>query len=434
MSSRTTINSIKSGDIEGILHLAGRVLACDRDRDRDHDRGSARIVLADGTGSLEIESDAASIGRIHAGDWIRARGTVEEARFRASSLEVLTPFRGQDPFPSPGGEYYRLHDEHQRAKFLRRRARCLAAIRAFFDQQGFVEVQTPHRVICPGLEPHLRAEPAGPGRFLITSPEYQMKRLLAGGLERIYFLGPCWRGDETGPQHLDEFCMLEWYQAFSTIEQLMEQTEALLQHLAREVTGGTTISYQGEEVRLELPFTRITVAEAFSRYAGVDTRGVTATAQLRALAQGAGIGPFTEDAPFEEVASRILVERVEPALGARPTFLHDFPAPLAALSRLKPDDPTVAERFELYAGGLELANAFGELTDPDEQLARLREDQRVRRDAGAPVHPVDWRFIEALREGIPPATGIALGVDRLVMLLCDAAHIGQVVAFAPHEI
>jgi lysyl-tRNA synthetase class 2 len=178
------------------------------------------------------------------------------------------------------------------------------------------------------------------------------------------------------------------------------------------------------------------VAEAFSRYAGVDLRGVVDAPELGRRAEAAGIGAYAPGAPYDAIAAHILVDRVEPRLAAleRPVFLHDFPAPLAALARIKPSDPTVAERFELYAGGLELANAFGELGDPDEQLRRLERDAEARRAAGAPVYPIDQRFIQALREGIPPAAGIALGMDRLLMLLSDAPEIGQVVAFGPGEV
>lgn len=407
-------------DLNGRLHLAGRVLAVE----------GRTFILADETGSVKLTTTTGGMPR--AGDWIRVitgDGVVQ-------LLELLTPYRGERPFPSPGGEYYRLHGgPEQRAMVLRMRARTLAAIRSFFDEQGFIEIQTPLRVRCPGLEPHLVAEPAGDGECLITSPEYQMKRLLAAGLERIYFLGPCWRGDEVGPHHLGEFCMLEWYQAHSTIEELMEQTEELMAHVSRQVCRTTSIRYKGVDLELEPPYRRITVAQAFAEHAGVDLAGVMEAEQLRRRAEERGLGPFFADARYEEIASRILVERVEPALiGPTPAFLYDFPAPLAALSRLRADNPSVAERFELYAGGLELANAFGELTDPDEQLARLQHDQHARRESGMQVHPIDKRFIDALREGIPPSAGIALGVDRLVMLLCDIEDIRQVVAFAPDEV
>jgi lysyl-tRNA synthetase class 2 len=394
-----------------------------------------RLVLADASGRIDVRVPHGALPA--AGDHVWVDGTLDGGALRARRLTVLTPHRGRDPFPSPGGEYYRLHrGSPGRAANLRRRSRCLAAVRAFFTARGYTEVQTPCRVASPGLEPHLRALPAGPGRYLITSPEYQMKRLLASGLERIYSLGPSWRGDELGPQHLTEFSMLEWYRAYCSLEQLMEETEQLLAHVAGAVLGGPELVYQGRPLSLAPPFERVTVARAFAEHAGVDLAGATTAAELRRRAEAAGLGPLDPDAPYEELASRVLVQRVEPALARRPrpVLLYDFPAPLCALSALRPEDPAVAARFELYAGGLELANAFFELTDPDEQRRRLRQDQRQRRAAGAEVYPLDERFLAALGEGIPPAAGIALGLDRLVMLLCDAPRIQEVVAFAPDEL
>jgi elongation factor P--(R)-beta-lysine ligase len=423
-ANRRTLTQATSNAVDGaVVQLLGRVLATD----------ATALRLTDESGEVQIIHG----GLAHAaGDWVRLDAHAVDGVLHAEAIAVLTPHRGARPFPSPGGEYFRLHSgPRARAELLRLRARCLASIRAFFDGQGYVEVQPPGRVRCPGLEPHLVALESG-DHHLITSPEYQMKRLLAGGMERIYALGPCWRGDEVGAQHLTEFCMLEWYQAFSGADELMTQTEQLLAAVAQEVLSTRRLEYQGRALDLSPPFARISVSAAFAAHAGVDLTGVVDVERLRRRAEAAGHGPFTADEPFEGIASRILVDHVEPALARlpAPVFLHDFPAPLAALSRLKPDDPTVADRFELYAGGIELANAFGELTDPDEQLRRLEQDRQARQLAGAPVHPVDQRFIDALREGMPPAAGIALGVDRLLMLLCDEAEIGRVVAFGPDEV
>ena len=419
------------------LQLAGRILR------RGADGHS--LLLVDSSGAVQVELEGrveytedpgAAARPPEAGDIVQVSGVRRGQTVRADAVRILTSHRRERPFPSPGGEYYRLHaGAAPRAHQLELRSRCLRAVRGFFDERGFVEVQTPCRVRAPGLEPHLTAVASG-SRFLITSPEYHMKRLLAGGLERIYNLGPCWRDDECGPRHLGEFCMLEWYRAYCTLQQLMEETEQLLAQVAREILGSTSLRYQGQALSLEPPFERVSVRQAFLQYAGVDLGGVLDAPQLRTRVDAAGLGPVDAGAPFEETASRILVERVEPALAARPhpVLLHGFPAPLAALSRLDDEDPTVAQRFELYAGGLELANAFGELTDPREQARRLEQDQQQRAAAGREVYPVDHQFLGALREGMPPSAGIALGVDRLVMLLCDAAHIREVVAFAPDEI
>jgi lysyl-tRNA synthetase class 2 len=416
--SRVRIASLRPG----VAEVAGRVLRVDT--------AARRIVLADASGQLELTCPGKA-ALPEAGEHCAAQIRVDLGGAVTEQLERLERYRGAAPFPSPGGEFYRLH-RGARARNLELRARALAAVRAFFAEREFLEVQTPCRVRHPGLEPHLRPLEAGDGWYLITSPEYHLKRLLAGGLERIYSLGPCWRGDELGHQHLSEFCMLEWYHAYLPIDGLMRECEELVAAVARATLGTTSLRYQGLPLELAPPFLRLPVGDAFRR-AGVEP--TSDAAELARRAEAAGLGPFADAEPYEAVASRILVERVEPALrGDRPVFLHAFPAPLAALSRLSPQDPTVAERFELYAGGLELANAFGELGDPEEQRRRLREDQRARRAAGQPQYELDERFLAALAEGIPPSSGIALGVDRLIMLLCDSAEIGETVAFAPDEI
>ncbi len=407
--------------------LVGRILYID----------DYRLTIADESGALEIRmpqgfsKEAASV----AGDIVRIQGTIINKAIEPSRIDVLTPYRRAVPFPSPGCEFYRLHSGIKpRAEMLRFRARCLAAIRAFFDEQGYIEVQTPLRVNSPGLEPHLVAEKADPG-YLITSPEYHMKRLLVGGLEKIYFLGPCWRGEEQGAHHLSEFTMLEWYQAFFSIEELMRQTEDLLSFVAEKVCGTTKTCFCGCKIDLTPPFERMTVKEACLLYAGVQIPYENDVEGLKTAAEKAGFGPFAREESFEAIISEILVDKVEPALvKSKPVFLYEYPAPMAALSRIKADDSSVAERFEVYAGGLELANAFGELNDAEEQRTRFLEDQKARRRMGKPVYALDEKFLLALQEGMPPAAGIALGVDRLVMLLSGAEDIREVVAFANEEI
>ncbi|MCK5800387.1 MAG: EF-P lysine aminoacylase GenX, partial [Deltaproteobacteria bacterium] len=407
--------------------IAGRLIAVEGEH----------LVVADDTGQVHIQRGAVQDDAFRAGDIVRvdlapravATADARDTFPHAKAVRVLTPYRRDIPFPSPGGEFFRLHGgDNDRVAALRQRGRALIAIRSFFSARDYLEIESPLRVRHPGLEPHLVAASAGSGRYLITSPEYQMKRLLAGGLERIYFLGKSWREEEEGAWHLGEFTMLEWYRAFSDIETLKVETEALVRHVASSLGPDATARLPAG------PFAQITVGEACHRHAGVDIAGVVHADELSRRARQAGFD-VVEGEGFESILSRILVERVESALADHPAvFLCDYPAPVAALARLRDDDPSVAERFELYLHGVEIGNAFGELTDPDEQRRRFEADQRQREEAGDPAHDIDEHFIEALREGIPPSAGIAVGVDRVVAILTGMEHIGDTVAFRDDEL
>ncbi len=305
-----------------------------------------------------------------------------------------------------------------RLPFLRRRALLTQATRAFFAGRGYTEVETAYAVPVPGEEVHLRAwrtrqhGPDGAGRdlWLHTSPEFAMKRLLVAGAGPIFQLARVWRDGEGSRTHLGEFTMLEWYRPGASLAALMDETEALL--------------------RATLPpplaesFERITVAEAFQRWAGTDVLATEGDAA--GLARDAG-ATLRDGEGWEDLFFRLLLERVEPRLGReRPTFLTHWPASQAALARRDPADKRVALRFELFAGGMELANAFEELTDAAEQESRFVAD-RIRREAlYRPGWDRDDDFLAALRHGMPPASGIAMGFDRLAMLASGASRIEQV--------
>ncbi len=290
---------------------------------------------------------------------------------------------------------------------LQTRGRVLRAVREFFHDQGFDEVETPVRIPAPALEAHLDAPPSGRA-WLRTSPELHMKRLLAEGHARLYQMGPCFRAGECGRRHSPEFTLLEWYRAGADYTDILRDTEALLLRVFREVAGAERLSYGGRVIDLARPWHVLTVREAFRRWAGWDPV--------------AAWDPDRFDAD--------LVAKVEPALPQdRPCVLADYPAPAAALARLKPGDPAVAERWEVYVGGLELANAFSELCDAAAQRARFLEAAEARGRAGREVYPLDEPFLQALERGLPPCGGIALGIDRLVMLACDTADIADVRPF-----
>jgi len=305
---------------------------------------------------------------------------------------------------SPAADLERLRRTRTR---LERRARIVGAVRALLDGQGFFEVETPLRVASPAPERHIDHERSG-DRFLIASPELQMKRLLAAGYERIYQICRCFRRGERGGLHQPEFTMLEWYRLGGGIEDLMRDCEQLVEAAARAVDTFPAVARGGGTIDLTPPFPRLDLGNAFEQAAG--------------WLPGASPDPdrFDED----------LVDKVEPWLPAdRPAFLIGYPAAMASLARLSPEDPARAERFELYAGGLELANGFAELTDPAEQRRRFEAESSARAVAGLATAPLDERFLAALVHGLGDCAGIALGIDRLVMLLTDAISIDEVVAF-----
>ena len=339
---------------------------------------------------------------------------------------VVRRFAG-DAYPAPGTEVMRLPRERMTA--VQERALALRRARAVFAANGFVEVETPLLVPSPGLEIHLDAVEAGDG-WLITSPEYQMKRLLAAGFERIFQICKCFRAGEHGPHHASEFTMIEWYRAHAALDAIIADTE----HLVHAVCGSQ--ARVGERaIHVEPPWRRITVREAMRQWGGVRVDGAEPAEELAAEVQRAGI-ELADGGAWDDVFFAAWLARVDPALAAldHAIIVEDWPAPLAALARRRDDDPTTALRFEAYVGGIELANAFDELTDPVEQRARFVEDQRVRAARGRPVYPIDERLIAALAEGLPPSAGIALGFDRLVMLATGATDIAQVLAFTSDEL
>lgn len=321
-----------------------------------------------------------------------------------------------------------------RLPFLRRRAELTAATRAWFTAHGYTEAETPCLVPVPGMEVHLQAFRseyiphlgAGERRtlWLRTSPELALKRLLVGGAGPVFELARVWRNGEASPRHAPEFTMLEWYRPGLGLAGLMDETEAYVRALCPPVVG-----HAGVTCDLALPFERLTMAEAFRRWCnGLDilaTEGDTAC--LHQAARAAGLPP-REGEGWEDLFFRLLLERIEPQLGrGRATFLTHWPTPQAALARRDPADPRAALRFELFVAGIELANAFDELTDAAEQRARFAHDVAERRRLyGAEGWDVDEDFLAALEHGMPSGSGIALGFDRLCMLASGARSIGDV--------
>jgi lysyl-tRNA synthetase class 2 len=291
------------------------------------------------------------------------------------------------------------------------RARIIQAIRRFFVDQGYLEVETPHRIPAPAPETHIDTVPSG-SWFLHPSPELCMKRLVAAGYEKIFQICRVWREGERGSQHTPEFTLLEWYRSGIDYRDLMEECEAMIRNVPSSIGLGNVVSSRGHTLTLSAPWERISVSDAFHRYARMPM----------------------EKALEADLFDELMAQEIEPRLGTeKPTFLYDYPAERGALARLKKDDPALAERFELYIGGVEVANAFSELVDPDEQRRRFIKEQSLRRQMLKPTYPMPETFLEELG-GMGPSAGAALGVDRLVMVLIDVPRIDDVLAFTPEEL
>jgi elongation factor P--(R)-beta-lysine ligase len=328
-----------------------------------------------------------------------------------------------------------------RRPFLLARGAITAAVRGFFAEQGFVEVETSVLQVSPGNETHLHApmteimRPDGSRakRYLRTSPEFACKKLLTAGEQRIFELARVFRDRERGDLHLPEFTMLEWYRAGAPYDAIMADCIVVIARAA-QATGIGQFSFRG---RTADPFAEpelLTVAYAFEHFAGIDLLSTIFGSEGDRDALAAAAGPkvrVTEDDTWSDIFSKVLVEHVEPHLGqGRLTILFEYPSPEAALARVKADDPRVAERFEVYACGVELANGFGELTDAEEQRRRFQLSMAEKQRRYGEAYPLDEDFLAAVGE-MPEASGVALGFDRLVMLASGAPRIDQVVWTPP---
>jgi len=299
----------------------------------------------------------------------------------------------------------------ERTEALWIRARMIQAIRSFFIGRGYLEVETPHLIPAPIPEEHidvLRSE----DWFLHPSPELCMKRLLAAGHSRIFQICRCFRAGERGARHLPEFTMLEWYRRDADYRDLMEECEAMISEVAGHLNGRPSLRFRNMEISLHPPWERLTVDEAFRRYTPLS------------------VSEALRDDRFDE----LLAVHIEPHLGTeKPTILYDYPAALGSLARLKREDPALAERFEIYIGGLELANGFSELNDETEQRQRFLKTREDRSGLGKVTYPIPEKFLHDL-QCLPESSGIAFGIDRLAMLFADAAEIDAVSAWTPEEL
>ena len=405
---------------EGKVALRGRLL----------EFGLKKGRLQDETGDIELVVEANYEG-IKAGDLVELKGYVEGGVLRVSAMHLLAS--GRDSWAR--GDWVRFNSMTNKVRDnLVLRAAVFDAVRQFFREQGFLEVETPILARGSAQEEEIelftteyREGKTGYQFYLAPSPELYMKRLLGIGMERIYQITRSFRNAEIGPLHNPEFAILEWYRAYASYEEVMDDTEHLLAFTAKKVTGKSSIVRQGQVIDLSSPWRRISVCDAFERWADIDLRTCTEAGSLFRRANELGYGSANAGDRWEDLFHKILLEKIEPELiGMGAVHLFDYPSRLAALAKYKDNEPGIAERTEAYVGGIELTNAYTELNDPVEQRRRFGCGVR---DQDGQSAPADETFLEAMECGFPPAGGVALGLDRLVMLIAGASRLDEVIAF-----
>ena len=331
----------------------------------------------------------------------------------------------------------RPENNPSRMELLRTRHKIIRGIRDWFDQQNFIETETPVQVSAPSPETQFIPIKTDSG-FLITSPEFQMKRLLAGGFERIYQITHCFRSAERGPMHNPEFTMLEWYRTHEPLGILMTDIEQLIMHI-RETVSADCFS---KHIPIP-PWPRKTVSKLFKKHLNIFLDGTETGVQLKKKAQLAGYEKLLVDTSVSELTDSLAYEQIffqlwnhiEAKLDVKsPVFVLDWPLPLASLARQSQESPGFAERVELYVGGMELANGFGELTDASEQRSRFEQEMKNRKSERRGTVPLDEKFLSSLEQGLPESSGMALGVDRLIMWLCGVQNICEVLCFSQDEV
>lgn len=341
----------------------------------------------------------------------------------------------EDIFFENMSNWSEIKDNPRLKNIYETRLSILRLIREFFWSRGFVEAETPVALYRPGQEPYLNPMPVEfldpylrPHRFYLrTSPEYALKKLLAAGYEKIFEIAKCFRNEESfGGTHNPEFTMIEWYRSPGTYMDFMNDTEKLFKYVGEKL-GISTLRYKNFEIDLSRPWQRISVKNLWQEYIGVNLDDYLEIEAMRGLVQSLGYQAQASD-EYEDLFYKIFLNKIEPKLGVEtPVFVFDYPASMCSLSKKCEDDERYAQRAELYIGSLELANGFGELLDAELQATNLRKDSALRERLGRPTWPLDSDFIAALVAGIKPAGGIALGVDRMVLLFTGARDINEVI-------
>jgi lysyl-tRNA synthetase class 2 len=430
------------------LTLAGRLVG------RRHQGKTVFANLRDGSGDIQLYLRRDDLGDevfddflklFDLGDFVQVTGRLFRTRAGEVSLRVREIAILSKALNAPPEKWHGLQDvetryrqryadlianEEVRAVFAMR-SQIVSSIRRFLDARGFMEVETPTLQPLYGgaaARPFTTLHHAlGQTFYLRIAVELYLKRLIVGGFERVYEITKNFRNEGIDRNHSPEFTMLEWYEAYADYERVMAMTEALLRQIASDLFGAPSFRKDGHEIDLGAPFARITLRDAIRETTGIDYVALPDQASLLAAARAAG-ADIASDTVWPRIVDELLKQFVRPNL-IQPTFLVDYPVALSPLAKRKPDDPTHVERFQLYIGGGEIANAFSELNDPLDQLARFMEQQRDREAGDEEAMPIDEDYVNALMYGMPPTGGIGIGIDRLVMLFTDQPNIRDVILF-----
>ena len=441
-------NDLGGGEDSAPIVVAGRVVS------RRHQGKTIFAHIRDGHGDLQLylrrdevgeESFTTFLKLYDLGDFLQVTGRLFRTRMGEVSLRVVGVTLLTKALNAPPEKWHGLTDVETRyrqryvdllanadvRRIFEIRSRTITALRRFLDARGYLEVET------PVLQPLYGGAAARPFTthhntldqifYLRIADELYLKRLLVGGYERVYEIAKDFRNEGIDRNHSPEFTMLEFYEAFADYQTIMEVAEQLLVQTATDVLGAPHLTFNGNDIDLTPPWPRITLREAIRAASGVDYAAHPEQADLLAAARAAG-ADVPSDTVWPRIVDELLKQFVRPTL-IRPTFLIDYPVALSPLAKRKPEDASHVERFQIYIGGGELANAFTELNDPLDQLARFREQQQDREAGDEEAMPIDVDFVNALMYGMPPTGGIGIGVDRLVMLLADQPSIRDVILF-----
>ncbi len=442
--NHSILEAIRTFEQDGVLKkcwVAGRVIGI-------LDEG---FVLQDDNGRMDIFFEK----KVRVGDIVEVelgaeqrflKGREATTVYMGKQCRVLVPCLGDFYIRREDPNYLKMVIDLRLKEFLIERTKILKGIREFFWNKDFLEVETPELVKLPGMEPYLDVfkttftglplegeTPPPQDMFLITSPEYAMKKLLVAGHEKIFQLTKSFRNKEhESTLHNPEFTMLEWYRSFASYEEIMKDVEELVSVLASNLLDDHWITFAQHRVDVSAPWDRVKVKDLFQQYAHITHEDFEDVEKFRKALRQQGY-KVTSKTPYEDMFFMVFLNVIEPNLGVKkPVIVYEYPAQMAALSKRCENDPEYAERFEVYIAGMELCNAFTELNDPAEQRTRLEEERKQRKALKKDDYTVDQSFIRALEFGMPPSGGIALGVDRLVMLLTGVTDIRDIVYF-PHR-